>query len=307
MVLHRIDASAGHGQTPMLAVEGVSKRYRNGRGTVTALADVGFRLQAGSTLGIVGESGSGKSTMARIACGLLAPDTGSVRLADTELIGLAARDMRRLRRRVQMVFQDPLSSLDPRQRISAAIEEVLAVHGVGERRSRRERAARMLELVGLPAAAGERYPHEFSGGQRQRIAIARALVLEPDLLICDEPVSALDVSIQAQILNLLARLKRELNLTMLFISHDLSVVAHIADHIGVMQRGAMVEMGPAEQVFRQPQHEYTRTLLASVPRLPRAQPARPGVAGASVEHRHDVLYDSVPGYIPRPPGFPSSS
>ncbi|WP_170235549.1 ATP-binding cassette domain-containing protein [Verticiella sediminum] len=296
----------------MLAVDGVSKHYRNGRGIVAALSGVGFRLPAGSTLGIVGESGSGKSTMARIACGLLAPDAGSVRLAGTELVGLAVRDMRRLRRRVQMIFQDPLSSLDPRQRVSAAIEEVLAVHGLGDRRSRRASAGQMLELVGLPAAAGERYPHQFSGGQRQRVAIARALVLKPDLLICDEPVSALDVSIQAQVLNLLVRLKRELNLTMLFISHDLSVVAHVADHIGVMQRGRMVEMGAAEDVFRRPQHEYTQTLLASVPRLPReaarAQHAAPGVAGKADDHCHGLLYaSSAAECMPRPLRFPSSS
>lgn len=260
----------------MLEISGISKTYRHGRAEVAALVDVSLRLARGETLGIVGESGSGKSTLARIATGLVTPDAGRVVLRGADFGSLKRREMRAMRRIIQIVFQDPFSSLDPRQRIGAALEEVLAVHGIGSRRERRDRADDMLRRVGLDPAARARYPHQFSGGQRQRIAIARALVLGPEVLICDEPVSALDVSIQAQILNLLARLRQEFNLTILFISHDLSVVAHLADRIGVMYAGRLVELGPSREVFGSPKHPYTQQLLASVPRLSSEETAPAG-------------------------------
>ncbi|MGE3420156.1 MAG: ATP-binding cassette domain-containing protein [Bradyrhizobium sp.] len=254
---------------PLLRVEGIVKRFTSRRETTTAVNDVGFTLQAGRTLGIVGESGSGKSTLARIVAGLIAPDAGAVHLGDSSVTQASRRELRSLRRRMQFVFQDPASSLDPRQSVGATIEEVLTVHGIGSRADRRRRAAEMLSLVGLPSEAARRFPHEFSGGQRQRIAIARALVIEPELLICDEPVSALDVSVQAQVLDLLMQLKSRMRLTMLFISHDLSVVAHVSDEVAVMRTGHLVESGPASEVLTKPEHPYTQELLASVPRLPR--------------------------------------
>jgi oligopeptide transport system ATP-binding protein len=232
---------------------------------VKAVDDVSFSISEGETLGLVGESGSGKSTTGYAILQLLKPTGGSVRFEGTELTTLKGAPLRRMRRQMQIIFQDPYSSLDPRLTVEKIVSDPLDVHGVGDRASRRLRVRELLELVGFDPAHAHRYPHEFSGGQRQRIGIARALALEPKLLICDEPVSALDVSIQAQILNLLNDLQRDLGLTYLFIAHDLAVVRAVSDRIAVMRRGKIVELGDADDVYRDPQDPYTQALLAAVP------------------------------------------
>jgi oligopeptide transport system ATP-binding protein len=234
-------------------------------GHVKAVDGVSFEIPEGQTLGLVGESGSGKSTTAYAVLQLLRPTAGSVRFAGRELTELRGERLRRLRREMQIVFQDPYASLNPRMTVGRIVAEPLQTHGIGTRRSRRADVATLLELVGFDPAYTNRYPHEFSGGQRQRIGIARALALNPRLIVCDEPVSALDVSIQAQILNLLKDLQRELGLTYLFIAHDLAVVRSMSDTIAVMHQGVIVEQGPAERVYARPESDYTRTLLAAVP------------------------------------------
>ena len=232
---------------------------------VKAVDGVSFEIREGETLGLVGESGSGKSTTGYCILQLLKPTGGSVRFLDKELTQLGREDLRRMRREMQIVFQDPYSSLDPRMTVGDIVEEPLVVHSIGTKRSRRETVRNLLDVVGFNPAFTNRYPHEFSGGQRQRIGIARALALNPRLIVCDEPVSALDVSIQAQILNLLKDLQKEFGLTYLFIAHDLAVVRTMSDSIAVMNRGKLVECGPAEQVYTNPQEEYTRALIAAVP------------------------------------------
>jgi ABC-type oligopeptide transport system ATPase subunit len=234
-------------------------------GHVKAVDGVSFEIEEGQTLGLVGESGSGKSTTAYAALQLIRPTAGSVRFLGRELTRLRPEELRRMRREMQIVFQDPYASLSPRMTVGRILAEPLRTHGIGSRRTRRASVARLLELVGLEASYTNRYPHEFSGGQRQRIGIARALALNPKLIVCDEPVSALDVSIQAQILNLLKDLQRDLGLTYLFIAHDLAVVRAMSNTIAVMHEGRIVEQGPAEQVYTQPQTDYTRALLAAVP------------------------------------------
>lgn len=238
-----------------------------GRGgtRLVAVDDVDLDLDSGTTLGIVGESGSGKSTVARCIVRLTEATAGSIRLEGEDVLALRGAALKRYRRRVQMVFQDPYGSLNPRLTIGDAIEEPLRVHRIGVRAERAQRVVELLEMVGLSADHRDRYPHEFSGGQRQRIGIARALALGPDLLIADEPVSALDVSVQAQVLNLLADLKSRLGLSMIFIAHDLAVVEHIADEILVMKEGRVVERGPASTVVSRPREPYTKALLAAVP------------------------------------------
>jgi peptide/nickel transport system ATP-binding protein len=218
----------------------------------------------------VGESGSGKSTLSKALVGLLPAAGGSVRLDGTELTGLGRAALRPHRQRVQMVFQDPYASLNPRRTVSEILEAALVIHGERDAARRRGRVATVLDRVGLPRTALARYPHEFSGGQRQRIGIARALVLQPSLVICDEPVSALDVSVQAQILNLLVELKAEFGLSYLFISHDLAVVRYIADQVLVMQHGRIVEQGDQQHLWATPQHAYTRSLIDAVPSAARA-------------------------------------
>ncbi len=247
---------------------GRSGFLQRGRPPVQAVRGVSFHLERGETLGLVGESGSGKSTTARAVLRLVEPTSGSVRFDGAEVGRMDRADLRRFRRRAQIVFQDPYGSLNPRVRVGSALEEVLRVHGIGDsRHGRRRRVAELLERVGLPAGHGERYPHEFSGGQRQRIGIARALAVEPDLLICDEPVSALDVSVQARILNLLTDLQAELGLTYLLIAHDLAVVEHMSDRVAVMYAGRIVETAGADALYRGPRHPYTRALIAAVPRI----------------------------------------
>jgi oligopeptide transport system ATP-binding protein len=232
---------------------------------VKAVDGISFELYPGQTLGLVGESGSGKSTTAHAILQLVRPTAGSVRFEGIELTTLRGEPLRRLRREMQIVFQDPYSSLNPRMTVGKIVAEPLRTHSIGNRHTRRVAVARLLELVGFDPAYTNRYPHEFSGGQRQRIGIARALALNPRLILCDEPVSALDVSIQAQILNLLKDLQRDLGLSYLFIAHDLGVVRAMSDTIAVMRNGRIVEQGPADEIYARPSNDYTRGLLAAVP------------------------------------------
>jgi oligopeptide transport system ATP-binding protein len=234
---------------------------------VRAVDAVSLDIHAGETLGLVGESGSGKSTLGRLVLRLIEPTSGSVRFDGIDLLAANSGEMRRLRRNMQIIFQDPFGSLDPRMRVEDVVAEPLVIHESLKRTERRTRVAELLSAVGLDGSAARRYPHEFSGGQRQRIGIARALALKPKFIVADEPVSALDVSVGAQIVNLLAQLQRDLGLTYLFISHSMPVVRYLATRIAVMYRGKIVEVGPTEQIVSAPQHPYTRSLLEATPEL----------------------------------------
>ncbi|MCU0968937.1 MAG: ATP-binding cassette domain-containing protein [Rubrivivax sp.] len=260
--------------TPLLEVRELVKGYRLPRErllapapVVRALDGVSFALHAGRSLGVVGESGSGKSTLARLAMALEAPSAGQVLFDGRDLHALAPAELRRARAGFQMVFQDPFGSLDPRRTVGQTVAEPLAVLHGASRAEQRERVAEVLAAVGLRDADTARYPHEFSGGQRQRIAIARALVTRPRLIVADEPVSALDVSVQAQVLNLMADLQERWGVTYLFVSHDLAVVEHVCDEVLVLHQGRIVEQGPPGRLFRAPRHPYTQRLLAAVPGL----------------------------------------
>ncbi|MFP3918032.1 dipeptide ABC transporter ATP-binding protein [Lysinibacillus telephonicus] len=234
-------------------------------GEVKAVDDVSFEVNEGETLGIVGESGCGKSTTGRMIMRLLEPTEGSIKFDGIELSTLSNKDMRKARRDIQMVFQDPYASLNPRHTVKKILEEPLIVHGIGSSAERKEMVEEYLEIVGLSAYHARRFPHQFSGGQRQRIGIARALMTNPKLIIADEPVSALDVSIQAQVLNLMQKLQEDLKLTYIFIAHDLGVVRHISDRVGVMYLGRLVELADSESLYAEPLHPYTQALLSSVP------------------------------------------
>ena len=244
-------------------------------GKVKAVDGVSFEIRGGETLGLVGESGSGKTTTGYCVLRLIKPTSGSIRFEGREITDLKGEELRRMRRHMQVIFQDPLASLNPRMSVGEIVAEPLLVHSVGDAVSRRAKVRQLLEVVGFEAGAADRRPREFSGGQCQRIGIARALALNPKLIVCDEPVSALDVSIQAQILNLLKDIQQEFGLTYLFVAHDLAVVRAVSDRIAVMQRGRLVEEGPAEEVYERPKDPYTQALLAAVPLPdPRAMRAR---------------------------------
>lgn len=257
---------------PLLKVEGLKKYFPIHKGLlgrksgyVKAVDDVSFFVNEGETLGIVGESGCGKSTTGRMLMRLLEPTEGKVYFDGKELTDISNAEMRKARREIQMVFQDPYASLNPRHTIEKILTEPLIVHNIGNAKSRKKKVHEFLEIVGLSSYHAKRYPHQFSGGQRQRIGIARALMTNPKLIIADEPVSALDVSIQAQVLNLMQDLQKELKLTYIFIAHDLGVVRHISDRVGVMYLGKMVELSTSESLYAEPLHPYTKALLSAVP------------------------------------------
>jgi oligopeptide/dipeptide ABC transporter ATP-binding protein len=280
----------------LLQVDNLKTHFpARGGQVVKAVDGVSLSLSRGETLGLVGESGCGKSTLGRTILRLVPATSGKVYFEGRDVLALRAAEMRGLRRRMQIVFQDPVGSLNPRMRVETIVGEALSVHGlVATARQRRERVTELLQRVGLPAEALNRYPHEFSGGQRQRIGIARALALEPEFIVCDEPVSALDVSIQSQILNLLADLQEEFGLSYLFIAHDLAVVRHFCDRIAVMYLGKIVEQAPTDELFANPRHPYTQALLAAAPR---PEPPR---AGETAEL--PVLTGEVPSPLNPPSG-----
>ncbi|ASY27947.1 oligopeptide transport system ATP-binding protein [Candidatus Planktophila limnetica] len=280
----------------ILSVKNISKIYESSGGSfgrknkVSALDGVSFNLAQGETLGIVGESGCGKSTLGRIISRLDSPTSGEIIYKGNDIAKKSLAAMRPLRKEIQFIFQDPYASLNPRRQIGAIIEEPMRIHGVSKD-ERRARAHELLEKVGLDKNSYEKYPHEFSGGQRQRVVIARALTLKPELIIADEPVSALDVSIQAQVLNLFKELQDEMKLTYVFVAHDLGVVRHISDRIAVMYLGKIVELGTVEEIYNNPQHPYTKALLSANPRIDQ-----------SAQNTRQILTGDIPSPLNRPSG-----
>ena len=283
---------------PILAVEDLRMHFpvkggvfRRAVAACKAVDGVSFSIAPGETLGLVGESGCGKSTLGKTIARLYVPTGGRIHFEGADLAPLSRGELKPFRREIQMIFQDPYESLNPRQTVAAIIEEPFIIHRMGTREERRQWVAELLQQVGLPPSAAQRYPFEFSGGQRQRIGIARALALKPKLIICDEPVSALDVSIQSQILNLLMELQRDLGLSYLFISHDLAVVKHISDRIAIMYLGKLVEMGDSESVYENPRHPYTKALISAIP-----------VPDPTHVPERQILEGDVPSPINPPPG-----
>jgi oligopeptide transport system ATP-binding protein len=285
---------------PLVSVKNLKKHFPITKGLfsrvaghVRAVDGVSFDIQRGETLGLVGESGCGKTTTGRSILRLIEPTSGDVSFDGQDVVRMSSRDMRALRRRMQIIFQDPYSSLNPRMTVGGMLREALKIHKLAEGEARQERIDELLETVGLRPDHAQRYPHEFSGGQRQRIGIARALAVNPDFIVADEPVSALDVSIQAQIVNLLQELQDRLSLTYLFVAHDLSVVKHISDRVAVMYLGRIVEITTSDQLYTSPQHPYTQALMSAVP-IP--QPGR--------KKSRTILAGDVPSPVNIPPGCP---
>ncbi|REJ28976.1 MAG: dipeptide/oligopeptide/nickel ABC transporter ATP-binding protein [Caldibacillus debilis] len=283
--------------TPLLQVRNLKKEFPIKKGifsrtvgSVKAVNDISFSVNEGETFALVGESGCGKSTTGKLLLRLIEPQGGEVLLQNENILTFSKEKMRKARRHMQMVFQDPFASLNPRQTVERILEEPLIVHNIGTAKERKQKVYEMLEIVGLQKEHGKRYPHQFSGGQRQRIGIARALMTNPKLIVADEPVSALDVSIQSQILNLLKDLQKQFQLTYIFISHDLGVVRHISDRVGVMYLGHMVEMADSEKLYAEPLHPYTKALLDAVP-----------IADPNVER--EVI--TIKGELPSPANPPS--
>jgi peptide/nickel transport system ATP-binding protein len=278
----------------VVSVENLTKHFPARAGMVRAVDGVSFSIAEGRTLGLVGESGCGKTTLGRTMLRLVEPTAGRIHVAGAEVTELAASELRTFRRHMQIVFQDPYASLNPHMRVGDIVGEPLAIHGLApSREARKKRVRELLGRVGMRPETADRFPHEFSGGQRQRIGIARALAVEPKLVVLDEPLSALDVSIQAQILNLLSDLQAERKLTYLFISHDLRVIEHISDTVAVMYLGKIVELAPAQQLYKKPRHPYTKALLAAIPQLDPAE-----------RKSRVVLEGDLPSPITQPPGCP---
>ena len=291
-------ATVAQPSTPLLTLDDVSRHFeikggwrKKNRATLKAVDGVSFEVHAGETLAIVGESGCGKSTLARTIVGLERATAGRITIAGQTLSALRGRELLAVRKQLQLIFQDPYSSLNPRMTVAQTLEEPLVIHDLGSAPERAARVAELLEIVGLSPAHAERYPHQFSGGQRQRIGIARALAVGPELIVCDEPVSSLDVSVQAQIINLLLRLQRELGLAYLFVAHDLAVVKHFADRVAVMYLGKLMEIADKSELFAAPRHPYTQALLSSVPK------SHPSTPSSRV-----VLHDDVPSPMNMPAG-----
>jgi oligopeptide transport system ATP-binding protein len=293
-------APSGNGTGPLVEAEDLrvyfpifSGLLQRRTGDVRAVDDITFDIKRGETFGLVGESGCGKSTTGRAVIRLRNPTAGTVRFDGRDLMSLSREELRLARRRMQIIFQDPYSSLNPRMTVNSIIGEPLETHNLGSKSARQERVAELLQLVGLNPNYRNRYPHEFSGGQRQRIGVARSLAVEPEFIVCDEPISALDVSIQAQVLNLLVELRERFQLTYLFIAHDLSVVRHISDRVGVMYLGKIVEVGPPDLLYAGPGHPYTRALLSAVP-IPDPKTER--------RRKRVILTGDVPSPVNPPPG-----
>lgn len=277
----------------ILKIDSLKKYFPRGEKVLKAVDDVSFTLQPGETLGLVGESGSGKSTLGRAILRLHEPDGGKVFFEGEDLLKLTKEELRMRRRHMQIIFQDPLASLNPQMSIGQAIEDPLIVHRIGSPQERKEKVNKLLEIVGIGSKFYNSFPYEFSGGQQQRVGIARALALNPKFIVCDEPVSALDVSIQAQIISLLIDLRERFSLTYLFIAHDLGVIKYISDRVAIMYLGKIVQIGPKEEIFRNPVHPYTEAIISSVPKIPwDGTPIR----------RYKTLKGEIPSPIDLPPG-----
>ena len=289
-----MSTNGSSGEALLEAVDLVKHFPAHGKGVVHAVDGVSLTVRRGETLGIVGESGCGKSTLGRLLVRLLDPTSGTVRFRGDDITTLSHRDLRPYRRELQMIFQDPYASLNPRRRVGQIIADPFEIHGVGDRAEVKQRVQELLEVVGLSAHHINRFPHEFSGGQRQRVGVARALALNPQLIVADEPVSALDVSIQAQVVNLLDDLQDEFHLTYVFIAHDLGVVHHVSDRIAVMYLGVVVESAPADDLYAQPIHPYTEALLSAIPDIDTGED--------DVRRERIVLEGEVPSPIAPPSG-----